>query len=104
MHGAPEPERRIARNAILHGFCVIRCKKNKRRIGRNPRRVKKVRHKFVKSIPGAMKTMNLIFKILEKHTRDSKYSDFGSIWMVLGIDGGAFCIGFDMDFIKKLVC
>ena len=82
MHGAPEPERRIARNAILHGFCVIRCKKSKRRIGRNPRKVKKVRYKFVKSIPGAMKIMNLIFKILEKHTRDSKYNDFGSIWKV----------------------
>ena len=64
-------------------------------------KVKKVRYKFVKSIPGAMKTRNLIFKILEKHTRDSKYSDFGSIWMALGIDGGAFCIGFDMVFVKN---
>ena len=55
----------------------------------------------MKSIPGAMKTRNLIFKILEKHTRDSKYSDFGSILMDLGIDGAAFCIGFDMVFVKK---
>jgi len=62
------------------------------------------RYKFEKSIPGAMKTMNFIFRILENHTRDDKYSDFGSIWMVFGIDGGAFCIGFDMVFVKKLVC
>ena len=45
-------------------------------------KVKKVRYKFVKSIPGAVKIMILIFKFLEKHTRDSKYSDFGSIWEV----------------------
>ena len=48
-----------------------------------------------------MKTRNLIFEILEKHTRDSKYSDFGSIWRVLGSDGGAFSIGFDMLFVNN---
>ena len=62
------------------------------------------RYKFEKSIPGAMKTMNFMFRILENHTRDDKYSDFGSIWMVFGSDGGAFCIGFDMVFVKKWVC
>ena len=62
------------------------------------------RYKSKKTIPGAMKTMNFTFKVLEKHARDSKYSDFGSVWMVFGFDGGAVCIGFDMLFIKKMVC
>ena len=35
-----------------------------------------------KSIPGVMKTMNFIFKILENHAWDDKYNDFGSFWMV----------------------
>ena len=101
MHGAPEPERRIARNAILHGFCMIRCKKSKRRIGRNAERVKKEMCECVKSIPGAMKTKNFIFESLEKHARDSKYNDFGSNWMNFGVQGIAFCIGFDMLFVEK---
>ena len=61
-------------------------------------------YKFEKSIPGAMKTMNFMFKVLENIAWDIKYSDFGSIWMVFGVAGGAFCIGFDMVFAKKLVC
>ena len=59
------------------------------------------RYKFEKSIPGAMKTMNFMFKVLEKHAWDDKYSDFGSIWMLFGVPGGAFGIGFDMLFVKK---
>ena len=61
-------------------------------------------YKFKKSIPGAMKTMNFVFKILENHAPDSKCNDFGSIWMVFGADGDAFCIGFDMLFVKKRLC
>ena len=57
--------------------------------------------KFEKRIPGAMKSMNFISRILENHTWDDKYNDFGSIWMIFGIDGDAFCIGFHMVFVKK---
>ena len=45
-------------------------------------KVKKVRYKFVKSIPGAMKTINFIFKILENHAWDDEYNDFASFWKV----------------------
>ena len=58
-------------------------------------------YKFEKSIPGAMKSMNFISRILENHTWHDEYSDFGSIWMIFGVDGGAFCIGFQMVFVIK---
>ena len=62
------------------------------------------RYKFEKSIPGAMKSMNFISRILENHTWHDECSDFGSIWMIFGVDGDAFCIGFHVVFVKKLVC
>ena len=62
------------------------------------------RYKFKKSIPGAMKTMIFIFASLKNYARDGKYNDFGSIWMVFGFGKNAFCIGFDMLFIKNMVC